>query len=169
MRVYPLHPWTKVNLWLGALLLALLALDRLPIDGRNQPLLSLPLEQVSEIRIESGARLRLAARRNGDDWRLTHPHDSAAQTARINQLLAVTRAPVRYSFAAPADLARYGLSPPAAVLQLSGATDLRNLVAFGDRDLEQEHRYVLVDGDIRLIDDHYFSLLLLPPSHFAVD
>jgi hypothetical protein len=81
----------------------------------------------------------------------------------------VARAPVRYTFAAPTELARYGLSPPTAVLHIDGPEISPTALAFGDRDPGQNQRYVLHAGEIRLIDEVFFSLLSLPPSHFTAD
>jgi len=71
---------------------------------------------------------------------------------------------VQQAFPATGDLARYGLATPGAVLQLN---NLR--LRFGDRDPSQTSRYILVNDRISVIDDVYFNLLSLPPSHFTGD
>jgi hypothetical protein len=169
-RTGPLHPWTRVNLVLAALLVGLLAWEW--SSTRPDPqgaLLLVDPEQVDSIRVESGPRLKLALQRDADGWRITHPADRSARPERVAQLLAVVRAPVRYRFAAPPDLDRYGLGTPAAALHLDGSGMSPVTLAFGDRDPAQNQRYVLADGEIRLVDEVFFSLLSLPTDHFTAD
>ena len=159
------HPWTRINLALFLLMLLLLALDRWPAaEAPFTPLTAIDPQALQEIRIERGDRLHLALIRQGSDWLLQHPRVGRAQTSRMQPLLAIARAPVRYAFAAGSDLARYGLADPAAVLRLD-----THVLIFGDRDPSQAGRYVLVDGEVRVIDDVFFNLLSLPPKHFIGD
>jgi hypothetical protein len=165
-----LHPWTRSNLVLAGTLVILLTLDQIAGDQKLQPTLTgFAIESITEIRVERGARLILAARRADAHWQLTHPAEQPARPERIRQLLAVARAPVRYSFAAPADLERYGLNTPAAVLHVKGRGIPPTVLAFGNRDPDQGHRYVLLKDEVLLIDETFFSLLSLPTSHFSVD
>jgi len=155
--------WTRVNLLLAVLAGILLALELWPAATPGQRVLTdLALEAVADLRIERADRLEIALRRDAAGWRLLHPHEAAALPGRVEQLLAIARAPVQRSYPAHADLAQYGLDHPQAVLQL-GATRL----AFGDRDPSQQLRYVLADGEVRVIDDVYFNLLTLPARHFT--
>lgn len=168
LRTGPLHPWTRVNLVLATLLLGLLTLEwsstRPDLQGA---LLLVEPEQVETIRVQSGPRLKLALQRDTDGWRITHPGDGPARPERVAQLLAVVRAPVRYRFAAPPDLDRYGLGAPAAALHLDGPDMSPVTLTFGDRDPTQDQRYVLADGEIRLVDEVFFYLLSLPTDHFT--
>lgn len=159
-----MKPWDVVNLSLAALAAVLLALYYWPQDDGVIPLTALDPQTIDRVRIERGARLTLALQRAGDDWQLVHPDAMPAESRRVGQLLAIMRAPVRHSFAAPTDLAPYGLDSPQAILQLD---DLR--LQFGGREPSQDGRYVLGDGRIKVIDDVYFNLLTLPATHFARD
>lgn len=160
-----MNPWTRVNLVLGVLAAVLLALELWPTASpQQQTLTDLAPDTIDAVRIERADRLEVALQRAAEGWRLVHPHPAAAQDRRVEQLLAVARAPVRHSYPAHGDLARYGLAQPQAVLQL-GAMRL----AFGDRDPTQRLRYVLVRDEVRVIDDVYFNLLTLPPRHFTGD
>lgn len=161
----PMHPWTRVNLALGLLLLLLLALDRWPTaDTPSTPLTTIDPSALQAIRIERGNRLHLALRREGADWFLQHPEAGQAKSGRVELLLAIARAPITYAFAPGSDLSQYGLDKPAAVLRLDA-----QVLAFGDREPSKEGRYVLVDGEVRVIDDVFFNLLTLPPGHFVED
>lgn len=160
-----LHPWSLALVWLAVVVGVLLLLDRWPEPAATtQALTQIDPQQLKTLRIERGERLQLAMRRSPDGWRLEHPLDAPARAERVAQLLAVIRAPVRYAFGADGDLARYGLSRPAAVLRIDDTT-----LAFGNREPAQTGRYVLANGQIHVIDDVFFNLLSLPASHFTGD
>ena len=159
-----MNRWTRINLILAVLVAGLLGLHLWPSTPTYPTLTDLAVEQVSAIRVERGDRLQLALQREQKTWRLTYPHQADARTERVRQLLAIARAPVQQAFPATADLSDYGLDRPRAVLQLD---QLR--LQFGGRDPAQESRYVLVEGNIRVIDELYFNLLNLPASHFIAD
>jgi len=157
--------WNRVNLVLGLIATGLLVLLVWPADAPDQTrLTTLELERVANIRIERADRLVLGFQRAGTGWQITYPAPAGAEPRRVEQLLAVARAPVQQQFAAAGALADYGLDQPAAVLHLDGVR-----LAFGDRDPIQRSRYVLVDEQIRVIDDVYFNLLTLPMRHFTAD
>jgi len=159
-----MNRWTRINLILAVLVAGLLGLHLWPTTPTHPSLTGMTADQVSSIRVERGDRLKIALQRKQKAWQLTHPHQAKARTERVQQLLAVARAPVQQTFPATADLSPYGLDRPRAVLQLD---QLR--LQFGDRDPAQESRYVLVEDDIRVIDELYFNLLNLPASHFSGD
>ena len=158
-----MNRWTRVNLALALLTVSLLILHLWPTQATaRKPLTGLAQAEISQIRVERADRLQLALQRAEKGWRMTYPREAAADERRVQQLLAIARAPVQHEFAVDAGPDRYGLSKPGAVLQLDG---LRLL--FGDRDPSQDSRYVLVNDRIRVIDDLYFNLLSLPASHFT--
>lgn len=158
-----MNRWSRVNLILALLAVALLLAHLWPAGKASlKPLTQLAEADISQIRVERGNRLQLALKRNEEGWLLTHPSQAATEERRVQQLLAIARAPVEHEFPADSGLAPYGLDAPRAVLQLNG---LRLL--FGDRDPAQDSRYVLVHDRVRVIDDVYFNLLSLPASHFT--
>lgn len=159
-----MNPWARVNLVLAAVALVLLALELWPRANGEARLTALPAEEIGAVRVERGQRLTLALERRGDAWWLTHPSESPARPERVEQLLAITRAPVNRSFSPERPLAEYGLAPPLAVLQVDG---LR--IGFGARDNAQRQRYALLDGRVQLVDDLYFKLLTMPVRHFMAD
>ncbi len=159
-----MNRWTRANLLLGLLVATLLTLHLLPPAPTHPALTRLDEDRVTSVRVEQGNRLQLALQKGEQGWRLSHPRAVEARTERVRQLLAIARAPVQQAFPAEGDLARYGLDKPGAVLQLD-----QQRLAFGDRDPGQASRYVLADGEIRVIDDLYFNLLKLPASHFSLD
>lgn len=160
-----MNRWSLANLVLALLALSLLAAHLWPEGATDwQPLTALGETEISQIRVERSDRLQLALQRGEKGWLLMHPRETVAEERRVQQLLAIARAPVEHEFATDSGLAPYGLANPRAVLQLNG---LRLL--FGDRDPGQNSRYVLVDDRIRVIDDVYYNLLNLPASHFAKD
>jgi len=157
-----MNRWHGVNLTLALLVVSLLTLHLWPREATQRPLTDLDPSTVTLIRVERGKRLHLALRRKDKGWEMTHPRAAPAEERRVQQLLAITRAPVQQEFPAGDAPGRYGLETPVAVLQFD-----RLRLQFGDRDPSQNSRYVLADGRIRVIDDVYFNLLSLPPGHFA--
>jgi hypothetical protein len=157
--------WARINLLLGLIGVVLLLLLVWPAQVPEQTrLTALDIQRVASIRIERSDRLVLSFQRSDAGWQITYPAPSAAQARRVEQLLAVAGAPVQQQFSTAGKLADYGLDQPTAVLHLDG---LR--LAFGDRDPIQRSRYVLVNGQVCVIDDLYFNLLTLPVRHFAAD
>ena len=160
--------WARINLALGILAAVLLALELWPQASPSAAgtLTGLTPDTIRSIRVERGRRLTLALARdvNGEDWALTHPQQRPADPRRVSQLLAIAAAPVSFRHPLGDDAGRYGLTEPAAVLQVNGRR-----LAFGDRDPTQQGRYVQVDHEVCLVDDLYFNLLTLPADHFAAD
>lgn len=160
-----MNPWSRVNLALLLLAAALLVLDRWPpAAAPTSRLTAIDPATVQSLRIESGNRLVLAFARSGDAWRLTHPEAAQAAPRRVEQLLAITRAPVLQRLDDADEPTAFGLTPPRAVLQVD-ATRL----AFGDLDPTQRGRYVQTDAGLMTVDDVYFQLLTLPLQHFKGD
>lgn len=157
--------WTGVNLLLAALAAILLGLELWsPAPPAQRVLTDLMLGTVTDLRVERADRLEIALKRDNTGWQLVYPREAAALSGRVEQLLAIARAPVQNSYPAHDGLVQYGLDNPQAALQL-GATRL----IFGDRDPSQQLRYVLVGDEVRVIDDVYFNLLTLPARHFTGD
>lgn len=170
MSSRPMHPWSRINLVLALLVAALVIADLWPAStGGLAPLTRLAPGEVGTVRVERGNRLHLSLQRTDQGWQLTHPDQAAAREERVNQLLAVLGAPRRYSFPGDADLARFGLAAPAAILRIQGASFDDVELLFGDRDPGQSGRYVLVGDDIAVVDDLFFNLLSLPAQHFIGD
>ncbi len=160
-----MNRWTRVNLLLALLAASLLIAHLWPGGGTDlKPLTALSEAEISLIRVERADRLQLTLQRTDKGWQMAHPREAAAEERRVQQLLAIARAPVQHEFPTDSASARYGLDKPGAVLQFN---ELRLL--FGDRDPSQNSRYVLVGDRIRVIDDVYFNLLGLPASHFSKD
>lgn len=160
-----MNPWTRINILLGLLAAGLSVVVLWPAGTSDTvELTTLEPDQISQIRIERADRLTLALERSALGWQITYPTGRPAVGPRVEQLLAVARAPVAQRFAAGERLAEYGLDRPAAVLQLD---ELR--LAFGDRDPVQRSRYVLLDDEVRVVDDVYYNLLTLPVQHFSAD
>ena len=158
-------PWVRVNLILALGLAVLLLIDRWPAQAsKTQALTGLTPHEVSDIRIERQNRLTLHIQRTLDGWSLRYPNDSKARPQRVQQLLAITRATVQRTLPIKSTLVEYGLDKPSAIVQFD-----QTRLAFGERDPSQRNRYVLVDDEIRLVDDVYFNLLTLPAQHFTGD
>ena len=159
-----MNPWWRLNGVLALCAILLLAIDLWPRDELTNRLTPLSLPDIERIRIERGDRLQLAFERHDGQWRLTHPRQVPAQQNRVEQLLAIAKAPVRRRFPAGTQTTDYGLDPPGSTIQFN---ELR--IGFGDRDTSQERRYVQAGDVVGLVDGVYFNLLTLPTSHFTGD
>lgn len=159
-----MNPWWRLNLLLALCAALLLVAQLWPQDNATARLSRLSPAGITEVRIERDGQLQMAFERRGERWQLVHPREAEARTGRIEQLLAISRAPLRRRFEATGDLSGYGLENPTAVVEFDG---LR--IAFGERDPSQKQRYVLVNGTVGLVDEAYFNLLALPLSHFTGD
>ncbi len=165
-----MHPWTRINLILALLLGALLLADQWPAKTSSyEPLTEYRPADIDEIRVERGDRLILSLRRSELDWHMDHPEDRTASPKRVGQLLTVLEAPTLYRFAADNGLARFGLAEPELRLNLAGPVIGRVVLGFGDREPGQTGRYVLVEGQVKVVDDLFFNLLSLPARHYAGD
>jgi hypothetical protein len=164
-----MHPWSQINLVLGVLLGILLVMDRWPApEAPVERLTPLTTAAVERVRIERGDRLTLSLERSAAGWRLTHPETRDADPRRVDQMLSVLRAPVRYGFAAPDNLDRFGVRPAVLLLEIETADGPYRL-DFGDREPTLDGRYVLVDDGVRIVDEVFFRLLTLPPAQLAGD
>lgn len=161
--------WSRINLLLAVLAIALLIADQWPArddSPAGRSLTDLNLDDISSVRIERGHRLTLALQRDAGGWQLIHPLPVPAAGHRVAQLLAVARAEAAQCFPVAGNAGRYGLDDPQAILQIGLQID-RLRLAFGQRDPSQQARYVLLGDEVCVIDDLYFNLLTLPPSHYA--
>ncbi len=82
-----------------------------------------------------------------------------ANQERIRQLLGICATPSLESFAAPQDLAPFGLDPAPIRLQLNGLT-----LDFGNTDPVNGWRYVHFEQQVHLIADGYYHHLTAPPA-----
>jgi hypothetical protein len=88
-------------------------------------------------------------------WRMTAPRVQPADAARIDRLLAIAHAPVRFRHVrSEIDPAKVGLDPPQATLQLDATT-----LAFGATDAIHGDRYVAVGTTIALVPDRFSAVL----------
>lgn len=146
--------------------LAALMLLLPPHEGTEpQPTLGgVPEREVGSIRVEHRGAAPLSFRRNGSEWSLTAPLSAPADPLRIRDLLAVPALPVLGRVnAADAELARFDLDPPLAVLRL----DDQEFV-FGTTDALDGRRYVRHRGQVRLVPDTVY-LRLTQRAGFFID
>ncbi|MDA8391004.1 MAG: hypothetical protein M0Z76_09800 [Gammaproteobacteria bacterium] len=127
-----------------------------------------PLPKLTSLK--PGAVTRLTLQRTGHPtirlvrdahghWRLTAPFAARADRFRAAAVADIAGATVQDHFAAPADLARYGLASPRAVLRLNGVT-----IQIGARHPLAPLRYVLIGHTVDLI-----SAETVHPARLTVD
>ena len=161
-----MKPLTRTNLTLAAAALVLGLLNWFE-PGRTpatpEPVSSVDVEQVQELKLYRAQQLAVSLQREGGRWLRMPPlpDDCAApgceisQPELIRQWLHFAELPSLHSFAAPMDrLHEFGLDQPGYRLQLD---DLAILV--GNLDPGSRLRYLLIDGRIHLVSDSYHHTL----------
>lgn len=120
-------------------------------------------EQVQRFEFSApGGEAIVAARRDGQ-WFVESPLAMPANNHRAAELLGMMRARSLSGFrAAGNDLSQYGLAPPMALLRVEGLT-----FAFGGTEPLNGRRYVEFDGQVHLVEDHYFGFLPPAASHLV--
>lgn len=167
------NPRTRINLALLALVLVLGALalwgpaPEDPAAPREYPPLT-PMEadQVRHVTIERpGLEGAIRLRRGDDDrWTVTLPGRESplpADTFKAERLAELAEARVYDRFPAT-DPGAYGLDAPRATVTLNAAT-----LRFGTTEPLRHRRYVLADGQVNLIDDHYFDAISNTPANWV--
>lgn len=93
--------------------------------------------------------------RSGDQWQMLEPESMPANSARISQLFTLLDETVEASYAATGkDLKQYGLEPGNASLTLND-----EILLFGAENPVSHKRYVLHQGQIKLVSEAVFGLL----------
>jgi len=148
----------RLNLLLLLILVALITVAWLQ-PGRERPaapsrLTGLHPVQITRILIERPGKtvVRLLKKQ---EWRLVAPVKAAADPSRVAILLALTQARVQAHFpAAGRDLAPFHLDRPLAQISFNDT-----LIRFGGTAPLNQYRYVLLAGEIYLVNDQSFYLL----------
>jgi len=153
----------RLNLVLLLILGALAAVAWLQ-PGRERPavparLTGLQPAQVTRILIERPGKAAIRLRRK-QGWQLEAPVKAAADPSRVAVFLGLLQARIQSHFpAASRDLAPFHLARPLARISFNNT-----LIRFGGTAPLNQYRYVLLAGEIYLIDDQSFYLLQAGPS-----
>jgi len=119
--------------------------------------------KINHIHITRAGKPDIDLVRNHRHWRLTAPLRTAANGFRADALVSVVEADSDRRFsAAGRDLAKFGLDPPQARLQLDHIT-----IVFGDREPISGRRYVQVGDMIHLIPDYFFQSVTADTPDFV--
>jgi hypothetical protein len=118
------------------------------------PLTQLDPLQITRIGISDLQGREISLLRQGERWT---SNNRAADPSRIGQLLKICLTPSLQRFAAPDDLAPYGLAPAPIVLTLDDST-----LSFGNTDPVNGWRYVHHQGEVHLIADGFYHHLVAP-------
>jgi len=151
-----------LNLALAAAVAGLAAVLWLEPGKETPPpkpkLLAIDKAGVRRIVVERPGREALELQRRGDHWWLVRPFEVPAARFRAESILGLAGAESESRFeAAEAELARYGLEPPKAVVRFDDAAT----VAVGGTDPIDLRRYVRVDGQrtVHLVRDTFYTEL----------
>lgn len=112
------------------------------------PLLPLDAEAIDRIEIAHPEQAAIVLSREGDQWRLTAPVQTAADAFEVASLTRLAALPVRREVAGDADADALGLAPPDFVIRLN-----EHALSFGDIEPLSSQRYIDVDGRVVLVDN----------------
>ncbi len=131
-------------------------------DNNISPLTAIASDTINKITISRSASPDITLKKTASDWQLTAPLHAPANTTRIELLLSLL---TTHSYAQSSQqnqhLAKFGLAPSSISLQLND-----ELFQFGDIEQVSEHRYVLYNNIIHLINDKITPLLSANAASF---
>ncbi|MGE0385307.1 MAG: DUF4340 domain-containing protein [Gammaproteobacteria bacterium] len=155
-----------INLGLAILVAALAAVAILR-PGRHAapeapPLTAIAADAVQSIVVDRPGQPQARLERDGAAWRLRAPYQGPAEQTRVQALLDLARerasTPIQ---AGGGELARFGLAPPKATVHLGSAT-----IEIGDSHPLDGRRYVRTGGQVRLVTDNAYPLLVANAAEF---
>lgn len=146
-----------IALLLGAAVIATLHRER---ALAHDPLTRIDPATVRQLTVTCNACQSRRFEKIDGHWRMLEPFAQAADDARIERLVAIAGASVRFRHPnGTLDGSQLGLDPPQATLQLNDT-----LLKFGTTDSIHGDRYVEVDGVIALVPDRFSALLFATPE-----
>jgi len=123
-------------------------------------LTALDKQDIRRIAIGESGEASVVITRQDGGWRVESPANIKADSGRIDSLLRIVTTPGHAQFSVnQADLAKYGLAPPRAWLQLN---DLR--IDFGGTEPVNHRRYVQLENKVHLITDLFYHHLVTEPA-----
>ncbi len=159
------------NRWLLNLALVLLVAVMLaivvyrpgtPPEPPAPTLTALGTDTITRLRVLRPHLPEIVLEKSSGAWSLVAPHKARANLFRVNNLLGLATAKSANHFDAPtADLVKYGLDRPETQVWLN-----EQEIRFGTMHPINPQYYVLVDGQVHLINASYFSGAALAPADF---
>jgi len=163
----------RLNLLLVIIIAVLAALNFLPTDTEYHPLTSIAPDTIQTITISSQQR-QLAFKRldshqdshqnlhQNSLWQLVSSPEKAIDTVTITKLLGILKTHSYRQFENTANnLSTFELNAPLYQLKLDDLT-----ILFGTTDPVQQHRYVMLNDKIHLINDLYLQFFLADAPFF---
>ena len=149
-------------LLVGVLILLVLYRPGTGQEAQGTPLTALPADTIQRIQLVRPRQPEIVLERIGGDWRLSAPRRARANRYRVNELLglAATRVGTRFP-ATPAELGKYGLDQPLAMLFLNDAE-----IRFGGMHPLDNQLYVWHDGRVQLVPASVLRAVSAPPNDF---
>lgn len=157
----------RLNLFLLIIILVLAALNFLPQKTEYRPLTSISPDTIQSITLSSQQR-QLAFKRQdsqqNSQWVLAASPDQAVDTETLSKLLGILKTHSYRQFEKTENnLATFGLNTPHYQLKLDSLT-----ILLGTTDPVQQHRYVLLNDTIHLINDVYLQYFLADEAFFLL-
>jgi len=149
-------------LLVGALILLVLYKPGTGKEAQGTPLTAIHVDAVQRIKLVRPKQPEIELEKIGGHWRLHAPRKARANSFRANELLSLAAMRVSTRFpATPAELGKYGLDQPLAVLFLNDAE-----IRFGGMHPLDNQLYVLHDGQVQLVPASVLRAVSAPPNDF---
>jgi len=165
-RILPMNNRWLLNIGLallvGALILLVLYKPGTGKEAQGTPLTAIHVDAVQRIKLVRPKQPEIELEKIGGHWRLHAPRKARANSFRANELLSLAAMRVSTRFpATPAELGKYGLDQPLAVLFLNDAE-----IRFGGMHPLDNQLYVLHDGQVQLVPASVLRAVSAPPNDF---
>ncbi len=151
----------RLNLLLLIIVVLLAVLNFLPEDTQQVPLTNLDAENIQTITINSKQK-ELHFDKDNTRWQLQSAPSQAINDETLSRLLGILKTHSYRQFEKTENnLSAFGLNSPLYQLTLD-----KLQIQFGTTDPVQNHRYVLVNNKIHLINDLYLQFFLADETFF---
>ena len=154
---------TTVNIMLYIGVLAMAALvyyDHKARTGEEPAINAFAADEISLVGVHRPGHQTITLKKEpAGTWTITAPFTRAAQTSRVEALLAIAELDTEASYAVTElDIGELGLGAPQATLNLSTAEGTIH-VQLGGKGPNNQRRYLQVDQNVWLVDDVFLPLI----------
>ena len=154
------------NLVLLVIVISLLWLSQRDDSSSQQDVTvsKLQASDVNHILIERQAKVDIVLQRQQSGWVLVEPFKAKANQTRINLLLSLLSYPIYGQFQPleQASLAQFGLADPSLTISMN-----EQRLSFGSIESLSQHRYIMTDNLVYLIQDDVTPLLAASAGSFV--
>ena len=156
----------QINILLLATIAALLLLIILSYDEPNpvsgqEHITSLQKESITSIKVHRNGLPDIALEKRGERWFMSQPYSVLANQFQVDSLLQLASSQSHAVYALETiNLKKYQLDEP--ILSVIFNDNIK--IDFGTTEPTQNRRYIAIDRQMHIIEDHYSQTLMSPPA-----